>query len=47
MAARLRAQTPPVIGYIAQGAFRLDLRTILPAEDDAVVDAVRTACTGG
>jgi L-seryl-tRNA(Ser) seleniumtransferase len=44
-AIRLRAQTPPVVGYIAQKTFRLDLRTILSAQDEAVVDAIRAACT--
>jgi L-seryl-tRNA(Ser) seleniumtransferase len=44
-AARLREQTPPVIGYIANRAFKLDLRTILPHQDDVVVDAIRSACT--
>ncbi len=44
-ASRLRAQTPPVVGYIAQGAFKLDLRTIFPEQDDIVVDAIRAACT--
>jgi hypothetical protein len=39
--------TPPLIGYIANHAFKLDLRTILPEQDDAVVDAVRAACTAG
>ena len=42
---RLRALTPPVVGYIANKSFKLDLRTIFPAQDDAVVDAIRTACT--
>lgn len=44
-AARLRALTPPVIGYIANRSFKLDLRTILSHQDDLVVDAVRSACT--
>jgi L-seryl-tRNA(Ser) seleniumtransferase len=44
-AAHLRAQTPPIIGYIAQGAFKLDLRTIFPEQDDSVVDAIRAACS--
>jgi L-seryl-tRNA(Ser) seleniumtransferase len=44
-AARLRAQTPPVVGYIANRAFKLDLRTIFPHQDDLVVDAIRSACT--
>ncbi|MEY2530141.1 MAG: L-seryl-tRNA(Ser) seleniumtransferase, partial [Verrucomicrobiota bacterium] len=43
-AARLRALTPPVVGYIASQAFKLDLRTILPHQDDMLVDAIRTAC---
>lgn len=46
-AARLRSQTPPVVGYIAQGAFKLDLRTIFPEQDDIAVDAIRSACSGG
>ncbi|MFN2541405.1 MAG: L-seryl-tRNA(Sec) selenium transferase [Chthoniobacterales bacterium] len=44
-AARLRAQTPPLIGYISSRSFKLDLRTILPHQDDFVVDAIRAACT--
>ena len=44
-ASRLRALTPPIIGYIGNKSFKLDLRTILPHQDDAVVDAIRAACT--
>lgn len=44
-ASRLRALTPPVIGYIGNKSFKLDLRTIFPHQDDAIVDAIRTACT--
>jgi len=43
-AARLRASHPPVIGYVANERFKLDLRTIFPQQDDAVVDAIRAAC---
>lgn len=43
-AARLRASNPPVVGYIANARFKLDLRTIFPQQDDAVVEAVRAAC---
>jgi L-seryl-tRNA(Ser) seleniumtransferase len=48
-AARLRNNTPPVIGYIANGRLKLDLRTIFPHQDDLVIDALRTAatCSGG
>jgi len=43
-AATLRASNPPIIGYIANERFKLDLRTIFPQQDDAVVDAIRNAC---
>jgi L-seryl-tRNA(Ser) seleniumtransferase len=43
-AARLRNSTPPLIGYIANDRFRLDLRTIFPQQDDLVVEAIRAAC---
>ena len=42
LAARLRSSAPPVIGYVAKDRFKLDLRTILPEQDDEVVAAVRT-----
>jgi L-seryl-tRNA(Ser) seleniumtransferase len=44
LAARLRHATPPVIGYIANDRFKLDLRTIFPHQDEAVVAVVRAAC---
>ena len=43
-ATRLRASNPPVIGYIADDQFKLDLRTIFPQQDDLVVDAICVAC---
>jgi L-seryl-tRNA(Ser) seleniumtransferase len=43
-AARLRASNPAVIGYIANGRFKLDLRTIFPQQDDMVIETIRTAC---
>ena len=42
---RLRASSPPIIGYIGGGAVKLDLRTIFPNQDDTVVDSIRTAST--
>ena len=42
LAARLRSCVPPVIGYVAKDRFKLDLRTILPEQDDEVVVALRT-----
>jgi len=44
LAARLRASNPPVIGYFANGRFKLDLRTIFPQQDELVVAALREAC---
>jgi L-seryl-tRNA(Ser) seleniumtransferase len=41
----LRRSAPPVIGYIGDGRFKLDLRTIFAYQDDLVIDAIRTACT--
>jgi L-seryl-tRNA(Ser) seleniumtransferase len=43
-ATTLRASVPSVIGYIANGRFKLDLRTIFPEQDGLVVDAICTAC---
>jgi len=43
-ATSLRTSVPPVVGYIANERFKLDLRTIFPQQDDAVVDAIRAAC---
>ena len=43
-AASLRASNPPVIGYIAENRLKLDLRTILPHQDDSVISAARAAC---
>ena len=44
-ATTLRASNPPVIGYIADDRFKLDLRTIFPRQDDFVIGAIRAACT--
>jgi len=44
LADRLRSTAPPVIGYIANARFKLDLRTILPHQDNSVVEAIRSAC---
>jgi L-seryl-tRNA(Ser) seleniumtransferase len=43
--ASLRASTPPVIGYIADNRFKLDLRTIFPEQDDSVINAARATWT--
>jgi L-seryl-tRNA(Ser) seleniumtransferase len=44
LASRLRSATPPIIGYIDKDRFKLDVRTILPHQDDVLVDAIRSAC---
>jgi L-seryl-tRNA(Ser) seleniumtransferase len=44
LAAGLRSSVPPIIGYIANDRFKLDLRTILPHQDNAVVETIRGAC---
>jgi L-seryl-tRNA(Ser) seleniumtransferase len=42
-AATLRRGSPPIIGYVAGGKFKLDLRTIFPRQDTQVVSALRSA----
>lgn len=42
-AARLRRNSPPIVGYIAGGKFKLDLRTIFPRQDAQLVSALRSA----
>jgi L-seryl-tRNA(Ser) seleniumtransferase len=41
----LRSSNPPIVGYISNSRFKLDLRTIFPHQDDLIVDAIRTAAT--
>ena len=40
-AARLREAETPVVGYVSGDRYRVDLRTVFPAQDGAVVRAVR------
>ena len=42
LATLLRRARPPVIGYLAQGQFRLDLRTVFPEQDEMVAAALRS-----
>jgi L-seryl-tRNA(Ser) seleniumtransferase len=44
-ASALRKSVPPIVAYISNDRIKLDLRTIFPHQDDAVVDAIRAACT--
>jgi|HubBroStandDraft_6_1064221.scaffolds.fasta_scaffold06944_5 L-seryl-tRNA(Ser) seleniumtransferase len=41
LSARLRASDPPVIARVEEGRVLLDLRTVFPEQDEAVVRAVR------
>ena len=41
LATRLREHTVPVIGYIARGKLKLDLRTIFPRQDAELAAAIR------
>lgn len=43
LARRLRGTSPPLIGRIAQDAFLVDLRTLLPGEDAEAVRVLREA----
>lgn len=43
LAARLRAGRPPVVGRIDEDQLVLDLRTVLPSQDEALITAVRAA----
>ena len=43
LAQRLRAQPVPVVGYIARGRLRLDLRTIFPRQDALLIAAISAA----
>jgi L-seryl-tRNA(Ser) seleniumtransferase len=40
---RLREHEPPVIGRIVAERVLLDPRTVLPGEDDAIIEAVLAA----
>jgi L-seryl-tRNA(Ser) seleniumtransferase len=40
LAERMRSASPPVIGYVADGSYRLDLRTVRPHEDELLRAAI-------
>jgi L-seryl-tRNA(Ser) seleniumtransferase len=46
LAARLRSQPEPVIAYVGRGTVTLDLRTVFPHQDAAVIRALQ-AVSGG
>ena len=41
IASRLREHTVPVIGYIARGKLKIDLRTVFPRQDEELLRAIR------
>lgn len=41
-ATQLRCSSPPVVGYIGGGKFKLDLRTIFPRQDAEMINALRS-----
>lgn len=41
LATRFREHSVPVVGYIARGKLKLDLRTIFPRQDAQLTDAIR------
>jgi L-seryl-tRNA(Ser) seleniumtransferase len=43
LAEKLRSSGPPVIGRVREGRLWLDVRTLLPGDDEAVIEAVRDA----
>jgi L-seryl-tRNA(Ser) seleniumtransferase len=43
LSTRLRAGDPPVVGRIHEGRLLLDARTVLPGEDEALIEAVAKA----
>jgi L-seryl-tRNA(Ser) seleniumtransferase len=43
LAGRLRSADPPVIGRVGEGRLWLDVRTLLPGDEEAVVRAVGDA----
>jgi L-seryl-tRNA(Ser) seleniumtransferase len=40
-AARLRSGSPPVVGTIANGRYKLNLRTVFPHQDEQLIRAIR------
>jgi len=42
-AARLRSATPPIIGYLSGGCYKIDLRTVFPEQDEVIVRSIRKA----
>jgi L-seryl-tRNA(Ser) seleniumtransferase len=41
LTSRLRRGTPPVVGFVSGGKFKVDLRTVFPSQDDALTRALQ------
>ena len=41
LAEKLRCNTNPVMGYTADGAYKIDLRTVFPRQDEDLAEAIR------
>jgi L-seryl-tRNA(Ser) seleniumtransferase len=46
LALHLRTGTPAVLGRLREGKLALDLRTVFPEQEDALVEAIRQATAG-
>jgi L-seryl-tRNA(Ser) seleniumtransferase len=46
LAERLRASDPPIIGRVEEGQVLLDLRTVFPGQDEAIVQAFQQVDVG-
>lgn len=42
LARKLRALEWPIVGYVAEDTYRLDLRTILPEQDEILIESLRS-----
>jgi L-seryl-tRNA(Ser) seleniumtransferase len=45
LAARVRDQAVPVIGYVSRGSLKFDLRTVFPEQDGDVIRALRAVAS--
>ncbi|MDE0571413.1 MAG: hypothetical protein OSB44_12070, partial [Verrucomicrobiales bacterium] len=43
LAKNLRCNTNPVMGYTADGLFKIDLRTVFPRQDENLLEAIKEA----
>lgn len=46
LAGKLRTLEWPIVGYVAEDTYRLDLRTIMPEQDEIVIESLRSVLSG-